>query len=123
MPQARFTAIDISPAALDVARSNAAAHAVGERIEWVQSDLFDAVSGERRFDFVVSNPPYVTEAEMAALPPEVRNHEPHGALCGGPDGLAVDPAAGGPVGRATAPGGDAVGGGEPDDPRRGRWPC
>ena len=89
LPQARFTAIDISPTALEVARSNAAAHGVGERIEWVESDLFDALPGDRRFDFVASNPPYVTDAEMAALAPEVRNHEPHGALCGGPDGLAV----------------------------------
>jgi release factor glutamine methyltransferase len=89
LPQARFTAIDASPEALEVARSNAEAHGVAERIEWVDGDLFDALPADRQFDYVVSNPPYVTEAEMAALAPEVRNHEPRGALCGGPDGLAV----------------------------------
>src|SRR5688572_1833205 len=72
LPMAQVTAVDVSPAALTVARSNAQEHGVLERIEFVESDLFASVPAERKFDFVVSNPPYVTTAEMAQLPPTVR---------------------------------------------------
>jgi release factor glutamine methyltransferase len=89
LPRARLTAVDVSPAALEVAQSNAAAHQVGQRIEWYPSDLFERVPEDRRFDFVVSNPPYITDGQMAELSPEVRDREPHAALAGGPDGLAV----------------------------------
>lgn len=85
----RVTAIDTSTAALDVARSNAAAHNVESKIEWLQSDLFRAVLPEQRFDFVLSNPPYVSRSELASLAPEVRNHEPHEALLAGTDGTEV----------------------------------
>ena len=61
LPTCRVTAIDISPAALAVARENAQQHGVAERIEFVESDLFAAVPAERQFDFIVSNPPYVTD--------------------------------------------------------------
>ncbi len=64
---ARVLAVDISAAALAVARANANTHQVAERIELVESDLLAAVPAERRFDFILSNPPYVTTAEMAAL--------------------------------------------------------
>ena len=67
------TAIDLSPAALAVARENAAAHGVAERIEWFESDLFADVPADRRFDFVASNPPYVSSAEFAKLPATVKN--------------------------------------------------
>ena len=88
LPQATVTAIDISPAALQVARANASRHAVSDRITFVASDLFaDVPPG--RFDFILSNPPYVTDAEMAALPSTVRDHEPHLALAGGERGLDV----------------------------------
>ncbi len=75
-PQVRVTAIDVSPQALAVARENAERLGVAERVEFVESDLFAAVPAEQTFDFVASNPPYVTEAEYAALPSDVRQHEP-----------------------------------------------
>jgi release factor glutamine methyltransferase len=89
LPKCRVTAIDVSPAALAVARGNAAAHAVAERIESVESDLFAAVPAERKFDAVVSNPPYVTAAEMDGLARDVRKFEPRVALLGGPRGTEV----------------------------------
>jgi release factor glutamine methyltransferase len=89
LPTARVTALDISPAALEVARSNAAAHGVEDRIELVESDLFAALAPERRFDFVVSNPPYVSLSELAALAPGVKEHEPRGALLAGQRGTEV----------------------------------
>lgn len=89
LPQARVTAIDISLAALAVARRNAERHAVADRIEFVESDLFVALPAGARFDIVVSNPPYVSTAEMAALPADVKDFEPHLALAAGVDGTAV----------------------------------
>jgi len=86
LPSAQVTAVDVSPAALEVARGNAAAHGVLERIEFLESNLFEAVPADRRFDLVASNPPYVSEAEMATLPPEVKDHEPRVALVAGPRG-------------------------------------
>ena len=85
----RVTAIDISPAALAVARGNAKQHGVADRIEFVESDLFAAVAADRRFDFVVSNPPYVSAAEMEKLAPDVRKYEPKGALLAGLKGTEV----------------------------------
>jgi release factor glutamine methyltransferase len=84
----RFTAVDLSPAALEVAGKNAAQHEVFERITFVESDLLAQVP-PGQFDFIVSNPPYVTTAEMAALPPDIRDHEPHLALEAGPQGTDV----------------------------------
>jgi release factor glutamine methyltransferase len=89
IPQSRVTAIDISPAALQVARSNAETHGVADRIEWIESDLLAAVPSDRRFDFIVSNPPYVSESEMQALAPDVRRFEPRGALLAGCNGTEV----------------------------------
>ena len=89
LPNCRVTAIDVSPAALAVARENAAEHGVAERIDLVESDLFAAVVPEQRFDFIVSNPPYVTTAELAALSPDVRNFEPYRALAAGRQGVDV----------------------------------
>jgi release factor glutamine methyltransferase len=85
----RVTAIDVSPAALEVARANAAEHGVAAQIELIESDLFTAVAAERRFDFVVSNPPYVSTAEMETLAEDVRKFEPHEALVAGPKGTEV----------------------------------
>jgi release factor glutamine methyltransferase len=68
-----------------VARHNAQVLDVADRAAFVQADWFDGVAG--RFDLIVSNPPYVAEAEMAALQPEVRDWEPHLALTPGGDGL------------------------------------
>jgi len=89
IPGARALAIDISPAALAIARENAAAHGVTERIEFVESDLFAGVAKDRKFDFIVSNPPYITTAEMAELDRDVREFEPQTALEAGPLGTEI----------------------------------
>jgi release factor glutamine methyltransferase len=86
---AKVTAVDVSADALDVAAKNAAKHGVADRIRFLQSDLFAAVPAGERFDFVLSNPPYVAAEEMAQLPVSVRHYEPHLALDGGPDGFGV----------------------------------
>lgn len=86
-PGARVDAADLSRAALAVARRNITQHALRGRIRLVRSDLFDGLRG-RRYDLIVSNPPYVTSSSMRALPPEYQ-HEPRMALAGGSDGLAL----------------------------------
>jgi len=88
LSEPRVTAIDISTGALEVARLNAADYGVQNRIEWVTGDLLAAVSN-RQFDFIVSNPPYVSEAEFAELPTTVRDFEPRQALLAGPHGTEV----------------------------------
>jgi release factor glutamine methyltransferase len=88
LPLARVTAIDLSDEALAVARENASAHGVGERMRFLQSDLLEAVTGET-FDVVVSNPPYVPESDRASLDRQVRDHEPGIALFAGADGLEI----------------------------------
>jgi len=85
----RATALDISPGALRVARANAVEHGVEDRIEFIESDLFDKLPPAERFDFIVSNPPYVSAAEMEALAPEVKDYEPRLALLGGGRGTEV----------------------------------
>ena len=84
----RVTAIDISPAALEVARSNAETLGVADRVVFTQSDLLESLAGEM-FDFVVSNPPYVSSAEFDELPNEVRQYEPQTALLAGDTGTEV----------------------------------
>jgi ribosomal protein L3 glutamine methyltransferase len=86
-PGANVDAGDLSASALEVARRNVEDYGLEERIRLMESDLFTAF-GSERYDVIVSNPPYVTEASMQALPPEYR-HEPAVALAGGGDGLAV----------------------------------
>lgn len=88
-PTAKLTAIDRSEAALAVARENAERHGVTERIRFLHGDLYAPLDPDERFDFVVSNPPYVREDELGSLQPEVRLHEPKTALLGGADGLDV----------------------------------
>lgn len=87
--QARVTAVDISSAALEVARRNADRHGVAERIRFVQGDLFAPVPAAERFDFIVSNPPYIAREDVPKLPVGVRDYEPHLALDGGPGGYDV----------------------------------
>jgi ribosomal protein L3 glutamine methyltransferase len=84
-PRARIDAADISPAALALARSNVSRHRAGNRVRLIHSDLFSALGG-RRYDLIVSNPPYVRAAVMRRLPREYR-WEPALALAGGRDGL------------------------------------
>jgi release factor glutamine methyltransferase len=84
---ARIVATDVSGAALEVARRNAARHGVQDRVHFVEADLFDDLSGP--VDLVTANPPYVAEHSEAGLQPEVGEHEPRVALFGGIEGLAV----------------------------------
>jgi release factor glutamine methyltransferase len=84
----QITALDLSAPALDVARGNAELNGVSERIRFLQGDLLAPVAGER-FDFVVSNPPYVPAADRATLAVEVRDYEPQMALYAGDDGLEI----------------------------------
>lgn len=96
-PKATIIATDISQAALEVAKRNARRNAVDDRIDFIEADLLGADSDQSRvtvhesrfFDLVVSNPPYVARNEAAALPREVREHEPGIALFGGETGVEI----------------------------------
>ena len=83
-PEITVEAADISAPALELARINVARHALGKRIRLIESDLFSALRGP--YDLILCNPPYVTDASMAALPAEYRA-EPALALAGGADGM------------------------------------
>ncbi len=93
LPSAHVIACDLSPAALDVARENAACLHLASRVDFVLSDLLDALAHElrtnTRFDVIVSNPPYVPAGDATEMQPEVRDHEPHTALFAGEDGLDI----------------------------------
>jgi len=86
-PRARVDAVDLSPPALELARSNVAEYQLEDRISLHEGDLFAPLGG-RRYDLILCNPPYVTDASMARLPKEY-THEPKLALAGGPDGMNV----------------------------------
>jgi release factor glutamine methyltransferase len=85
-PGARIIATDVSGAALEVARRNAAHHGVNRRIAFVRTNFLTGI--RTRADLIVSNPPYVPESAAPALAPEIVGYEPHIALFGGEDGLA-----------------------------------
>lgn len=85
LPRAMVTAVDVSSEALALAKDNAQLNEVSHRIRFVRSNWFERIDGE--FDLIVSNPPYIAEEDMAELPTEVREHEPHRALNGGKGGL------------------------------------
>lgn len=87
LPRATAVATDISAAALKVAERNAQALGVADRLTFHRASWFDGIEGT--FDLVVSNPPYIPEADVATLQPEVRLWEPRQALTPGPDGLAA----------------------------------
>jgi release factor glutamine methyltransferase len=89
VPTATVTAIDISSNAIEVAKRNAERHGVSDRIAFFESNLFQNVPAEATFDFIISNPPYVSTAEMDSLAPDVREHEPHIALHAGEHGTSV----------------------------------
>ena len=84
-PKAEALATDISPAALAVARENAARFEIGDRLSFAQSNWFEGVQGS--FDLIVANPPYIAMDEMAGLDRDVRDYDPHIALSPGGDGL------------------------------------
>ena len=95
LPHADIFATDISAAALEVARRNAARHGFTDRVHFVEGDLLaefkplDEKTGDVPFDLIASNPPYVARDEAKSLMREVRDHEPHTALFGGADGLEI----------------------------------
>ena len=91
-PNAWITATDVSGDALEVAVRNARRHRVEERVTFRRADCFDILDGGEAlgmFDAIVSNPPYLDDAEITALEPEVRRYEPRVALSGGVGGLRI----------------------------------
>jgi len=107
-PRARVIATDLSNPSLAVARRNAVRHAVGECITWLEGNLMEALAGqglEGHVDVIVSNPPYIAEADWATLQPEVRLFEPRSALVAGPEGTELHEQLLQESGRYLAPGG------------------
>ena len=88
LPQAEIYATDISAAALEIARANAARHQLETRIQFREADLLARFKADS-LDFIVSNPPYVGEAEEDQVQIEVRKFEPHNAVFAGPTGVEV----------------------------------
>ena len=110
-PRTRVIATDLSNPSLDVARQNAVRHAVGERITWLEGDLLGSLAEqelEGRIDVIVSNPPYIAEADWGVLQPEVRLFEPRGALVAGPQGTELHERLLRESGRYLAPGGALI---------------
>ncbi len=97
LPHAEIIATDISAPALEVARRNATRHRVDDRIRFIEANLLDGISlsplatshSPLAFDLIVSNPPYIARTDAPTLPIEVRDHEPHAALFGGPTGTEI----------------------------------
>jgi release factor glutamine methyltransferase len=88
-PQARVTAVDANPEALSLASENAVSAGLEGRVTLVASNWFEGLPRGATFDLIVSNPPYLSDAEAAAAAPEVRDHEPLGALVAGEGGFAA----------------------------------
>ena len=87
-PSARVTAVDASDDALALARENASLVGLSDRVSFLKSDWFSALPADAVFDVIVSNPPYLTDAEVAEAEPEVRVHDPLSALVAPDAGLA-----------------------------------
>ena len=87
-PEAAVTAVDLSAEALAFAAENALAAGLGGRVSLVRSDWFGQIPADATFDLLVANPPYLAQAELAESAPEVREHEPAGALAAAEGGLA-----------------------------------
>lgn len=88
-PGIRVAAVDIDDRALAFARQNAERLGLAERVEFLAGDLFDGLPPAARFELIVANPPYLSEAEIAAVEREIRVYEPRHALVAGPSGLEV----------------------------------
>jgi release factor glutamine methyltransferase len=88
-PTWHVTGSDISPEAVEVARHNALRLGTIWNVDFREGDLLAACEGEAPYDLIIANPPYVPDGDVPTLSPDIKNHEPHGALCGGPDGLAL----------------------------------
>ena len=86
LEECRIVALDISPDAIEVARKNAVALGVDDRVEFRRSDFFSAVDEDEKFDLILSNPPYIRDDDYDDLPPEVLA-DPEVAMVAGPDGL------------------------------------
>lgn len=89
LPGASGAGLELSAAAIEVARANSIRHAVSARLELRESNVFDALHAGERFDLIVSNPPYVRAAALESLQPEVRDFEPRHALTDGADGMSI----------------------------------
>jgi len=89
LPRTRVTMLDVSPAALEVAAGNVHDNNVDDKTELLESDLLAALPAEQKFDFIVSNPPYITQQEYDGLPVHIKDHEPQVALLSGPAGTEV----------------------------------
>lgn len=105
LPKAAIYALDISPAALAIARENARRHGVYERIAFVNTDWLSALQAKPFFDLVITNPPYVARESFASLQPEVSRFEPRLALDGGAGGREVMAAFAGDIAAVLKPGG------------------
>ena len=110
-PRARVIATDLSSRSLDVARQNATRHTGCERITWLEGDVLEPLAEqglEGAIGVIVSNPPYIAEADWATLQPEVRLFEPRGALVAGPQGTELHERLLREAGRYLHPGGALI---------------
>jgi len=89
LPDARMEANDISAAAVEIARANAARLNLDRRVRFHHGDLLEGIPESERFDFIVSNPPYVPRSEPEKVQKQVFEHEPHSAVFGGDTGMQV----------------------------------
>jgi len=87
MPNAQGTGLDLAPLAVETAAGNAERLGLGKRASFMVSDWGAVLEPGRRFDVIISNPPYIADDVLASLAPEVREHDPYLALSGGADGL------------------------------------
>jgi len=106
-PAASVDAVDVSEAALEYARKNASINGINN-VRFITGRLFEPLGGGRRYDLLVSNPPYIKSADVAGLAPEISLYEPREALDGGPDGLEFYRAILGAAGRYLNAGGAVV---------------
>lgn len=87
LENAKITSVDISEIALEIGKKNAVSNNVDDRIEFIKSDLFSSIDKGKKFDIVVSNPPYIKREVIDTLDKQVKDFEPYNALEGGIDGL------------------------------------